>query len=235
MEMSFVKDMLSMFNKKELSFLKSYKETEDFYTFLFEKEKDITWNAGQYGLFTITHKKIKNNTRPFSVASVPQENTIQITTKISDQPSEFKKAMLELTKGTKITMAGPVGAFYLKEEHPTVLIAGGIGITPFRSIVKQLEAEKKERPVHLLYLDSNKTYIFKDELDRIASNTSIGLTYLDSSNHLQQALDKSISTYKNNAKYYIAGPKSMVEDTSTYLRDNEISKRNIKKDVLIGY
>ncbi len=42
-------------------------------------------------------------------------------------------------------MAGPVGAFYLREEHPTVLIAGGIGITPFRSIVKQLEAEKKRK------------------------------------------------------------------------------------------
>ena len=58
--MSFFKDAIAIFKKRELAFIESYKESENVYTFLFEKEKDVTWKAGQHGLFTITHKKIKN-------------------------------------------------------------------------------------------------------------------------------------------------------------------------------
>ena len=139
--MSFFQDALSIFKKKDLLFLESYKESEDVYTFLFEKEEDLTWKAGQHGLLSITHKKIKNGTKPFTLASAPAEKVIKITTRISNDPSEFKKALLELKPGMKISMSGPVGSFYLKDNSATLLIAGGIGITPFRSIVKQLEVE----------------------------------------------------------------------------------------------
>ena len=235
--MSFFQDILSIFKKRELLFLESYKESEDVYTFLFEKEKDLTWKAGQHGLFSITHKKIKNPTRPFSVASAPTENVVKITMGISDDPSDFKKAMLELKQGMKVSMSGPVGSFYLKDNSPSLLIAGGIGITPFRSIVKQIEAEGNgvEKQIHLLYMDSKKSYIYKDELDGIANNTSISVTYLDSRNDLHQEIDKFTSLYKNNGKYFIAGPKSMVDSISTYLQNNNISKRNIKKDAFFGY
>ena len=235
--MSFFQDILPIFKKRELLFLESYKESEDVYTFLFEKEKDLTWKAGQHGLFRITHKKIKNSTRPFTVASAPTENIVKITMGISDNPSDFKKAMLELKQGMKISMSGPVGSFYLKDDSPSLLIAGGIGITPFRSILKQIEAEGNGdgKKIHLLYMDSKKSFIFKDELDEIANNTSIGVTYLDSRNDLHQEIDKFTNLYKNNGKYFIAGPKSMVDSISTYLQNNNISKRNIKKDAFFGY
>ena len=235
--MSFFQDTLSIFKKRELLFLERYKESEDIYTFLFEKEKDLTWKVGQHGLFNIIHKKIKNPIRPFTVASAPTENVVRLTMRISDNPSDFKKAMLELKQGMKIKLSGPVGNFYLKDNSPSLLIAGGIGITPFRAILKQIEAEGNsiEKPIHLLYLDSNKSYIYKNELDRIANNTSINVTYLDSRNDLHQEIDKFNSLYKNNGKYFIAGPKSMVEDVSTYLQNNNVSKRNIKKDAFFGY
>ena len=235
--MSFLKDTLSIFKKKDLLFLESRKESEGIYTFLFEKDEDLTWKAGQHGLFSITHKKIKNATRPFTLASAPTEKVVKITMRISDDPSDFKKALLELKQGMKISMSGPVGSFYLKDNSPTLLIAGGIGITPFRSIVKQLEMEGNniENPVHLLYMDSNKSYIYKDELDEIAKNTSISVTYLDSRDALHQEIDKFSGLYKNDGKYFIAGPKSMVASISSYLQSNDISKKNIKKDVFFGY
>ena len=235
--MSFIQDTLSIFKKRELLFLESNKESEDVYSFLFEKEKGLTWKAGQHGLFTITHKKIKNPIRPFTIASAPTENMVRLTMRISDQPSDFKKAMLELKQGMKIKVSGPVGRFYLKDNSPSLLIAGGIGITPFRSILKQLEAEEngQDKKIHLLYLDSNQSFIFKDELDGIADNTSIGVTYLDSRDELQQEIDKFSNLYKNSGKYYIAGPKSMVGAISTYLLNNNIPKRNIKKDAFFGY
>ncbi|RXZ77805.1 FAD-dependent oxidoreductase [Paenibacillaceae bacterium] len=235
--MSFFQDVFSIFKKRELLFLESHKESEDVYSFLFEKEKDLTWKAGQYGLFSITHMTIKNSTKPFSMASAPTENIVKITTRISDNPSDFKKAILELKQGMKVKMSGPVGSFSLQDNSPSLLIAGGIGITPFRSILKQIEAEGNgdEKQIKLLYFDSKKSYIYKDELDEVANNISISITYLDSRDDLHQEIDTFNALYKNNGKYFIAGPKSMVDSISGYLKNNNVSKRNIKKDAFFGY
>ena len=236
--MSFFQDTLSIFTKRDLLFLESYKESEGVYTFLFQKEKDLTWKAGQHGLFSITHKKVKNSTKPFTVASAPAENVIRITTRISDNPSDFKKAMLELKKGMTIRMAGPVGGFYLEDNNnPSLLIAGGIGITPFRAILKQVEADgnKDKKQINLLYIDSGNSYLFKDELDSIARKSFVSITYLDSRDNLHAEVDKFISLYKDKGHYFIAGPKSMVNSMSTYLQGEKIPKRNIKKDSFFGY
>lgn len=235
--MSFFKDMISVFKKKELLFVESYQESNDVYTFLFEKGQDLTWKAGQYGLFSITHKKIKNGTKPFSIASAPTENVIRLTTRIGENPSEFKQAMLELKRGMTIKMGGPVGAFYPVDNSPSLFIAGGIGITPFRSILKQIEAEKKagDKQIHLLYMDSEKSYLYKDELDEIASNTSIRLSYVASRNELNEAIDQFTTLHKDKGLYFIAGPKSMVDSISTYVQNHKIPKQNIKKDAFFGY
>lgn len=236
--MSFFRDnVVPFFKKSEMQFIESYKESEDLRTFVFEKEKDVSWKAGQYGLFSITHKSVKNGTRPFSVSSAPAENTVRITTRIGKQPSEFKKALLELTPGMKITMRGPVGPFYLKDDNPTLLIAGGIGITPFRSILKQIDSTpiKVEKPIHLLYMDGNKEYLFKDEIDEMANRTSISVTYLDSRDELQQEINNFSFIHKKSGKYYIAGPKSMVESVSNFLQSNQVSKQSIYKDAFFGY
>ena len=235
--MSFFQDTLSIFKKRDLLFLESYKESEGVYTFLFKKEKDLTWKAGQHGLFSITHKKIKNPTKPFTVASTPTENVVRLTMRIGDNPSDFKKAMLELKQGMKVKMSGPVGSFYLKDNNPSLLIAGGIGITPFRSILKQVEAEWNgvEKQIKLLYMDSKKSYLFKDEIDEIANNYSISVTYLDSRDDLYREINKFTTLYKNDGKYLIAGPKEMVDATSDYLQNNNILKKNIKKDSFFGY
>ncbi|MFS0690864.1 FAD-dependent oxidoreductase [Sporosarcina sp. 179-K 8C2 HS] len=235
--MSFFQDAISIFKKRELTFIESYKESEDVYTFRFEKDIDLTWKAGQHGLFTITHKKVKNGIRPISIASAPTEDVVQLTLGISDAPSDFKRAMLELKQGMKIRMSGPVGSFYLKDDSPSILIAGGIGITPFRSMLKQLEAEGNGvgQQIHLLYMDSKKSFVYKDELDEIANNPLINVTYLDSRNDLYQEISKLSSLYQKNGKYYIAGSKSMVESISAHLQSNDISKKSIKKDVFFGY
>ncbi|MED4017662.1 FAD-dependent oxidoreductase [Sutcliffiella cohnii] len=235
--MSFFQDMIAIFKKKELTFIESYKEADDVYSFLFEKEPDLTWKAGQHGLFRITHRKVKNHTRPFTIASAPAENVVKLTMKINDNPSEFKKAMLELEKGMKISMSGPVGSFYLKEDVPALLISGGIGITPFRSIVKQIEAEgtNTKKPIHLFYYDSNESFVYREELDGIAKNTSIQITYLQSRNDLHQQIDQFTNLNKNDAQYFVAGPKSMVDSISTHLQKNSITKKNIHKDSFYGY
>src|SRR5690606_1519121 len=151
------------------------------------------------------------STKPFSVASAPSENVVKITTVIRKEASEFKQALLELKQGMTVRMSGPLGSFYLKDHYPALLIAGGIGITPFRAMVKQLEAEGKGtgKQIHLLYLDSRKSYIFQDELDEIADHISMNITYLDSRDELYRKVDQFSGLNQDNGKYYIAGPKPM--------------------------
>lgn len=235
--MSFVQDTLSIFKKRDLILLESKKLSEDVYTFHFEKDKDLTWKAGQHGLFTITHKKIKNATRPFSIASAPEEDHIKITTKIGDNPSDFKKAMLEIEKGMSFRMSGPVGTFYLKDNSPTLMVAGGMGITPFRSILKKIETEgnHQNQSINLLYIDNDNYHIFKDELDEISKNISLNIAYLNSKNDLNQEIDEYTSRNLNDCQYLIAGPKSMVDSISSNLINKGISKKNIKKDSFFGY
>ncbi|KMK75247.1 FAD-dependent oxidoreductase [Alkalihalobacillus pseudalcaliphilus] len=234
--MSFFKEALAIFKKTDLPFVKSYKESDKAYTFSFKKGKDITWRAGQHGLFTITHKKIKGATKPFTVSSSAKEEYVQITTEIGEQPSEFKQALLELTEGETIRMSGPVGAFYLKEDRPTLLIAGGIGVTPFRAMLKELENEQRNHPIHLLYIDSDKVFLYQDEFQTMASNQPfIVVSFLEARDDLYQKIDAFIQAYKNNGDYFVAGSKSMVGSMTNYLIKQEVSKKRIKKDSFYGY
>lgn len=235
--MGFLQDALAIFKKRELSFIESSKETENVYTFVFEKEPDMVWRAGQHGLFGITHKKIKNGTKPFTLSSAPSDKTISITMRIGENQSEFKRAMLELKRGMKVNMSGPVGSFYPKDNAPVLFIAGGIGITPFRSMVRQWEAEGSwaERPVRLLYLDSNKDYLFQGDFDRTAGRFPLHVTYLDSRKDLNEHIRSFTDLHGSNGSYMIAGPKAMTDDLSLHLRNNRIPKNKIKLDAFWGY
>lgn len=237
--MGFLQDnLIPFFKKREIRFIEHVKDSDDMHTFLFEKDTDLHWHAGQYGLFTITHQKIKNATKPFSVASAPAENVVRISTVFRDQPSEFKKALLALKPGETVLMRGPVGPFYLKEDRPALFMAAGIGITPFRSIIKQLELTgegKSRQPIHLLYLSSGKPHYFQDELNEAASKANIKIEYLTNKNDLYEKIDKFTNTHKNDGSYYFAGSKEMVRSIADHLQSQQISKKNMIKDEFFGY
>ncbi len=234
--MSFLKDALAVFKKNELSFLEKRRESGDVYTFLFEKNDELTWHAGQYGLFTVMHKKIKYATKPFSIASSPAEGVVRITTGTGQQPSEFKQALLELEQGMKIRMSDSVGSFYLKGGGPALLIAGGIGITPFRAMVKQLETEGggTGKQVKLLYLDSRRNYLFQPELDEAVSRGVIDAAYLATRDELYEEIERFANVRQENGDYYIAGSKSMVDSMVDHLGGKGVSKRNVHKDTFTG-
>lgn len=235
--MGFFEDIKPMFKKRDLIFLESLRESENVYSFHFDKADDLHWKPGQHGIFAITHKKIKKPTRPFSVASSPSENIIKISMEITSNPSEFKKAMLELKKGMKVSIRGPFGPLHLDHMSPSLFIAGGIGITPIRAILKDVESHRNNgtNTMKLLYLDSKGSYLYKDELQVIASSTPLEIQFLKAREELYLGIDEFVKQYKNSGKYFVAGPKSLVDSATSYLKQNGISKHCIKKDVFFGY
>ena len=87
----------------------------------------------------------------FSVASAPFEDQLTIATRLRD--SDFKRALGKLTAGAAVSLEGPFGSLLLHGDarRPAVLIAGGIGITPYMSILRQAERDQSSRRLVLLY------------------------------------------------------------------------------------
>ena len=237
--MNFSTDLLPLFKKKEIIFKDRYKETGDIYTFIFELENHITWKAGQHGIVTIKHKKIEKSTRAFSIASTAEENHIKISMRISDNPSEYKKTLLELEPGMKLTMRGPIGSFYIRNNKPLLFVAGGIGITPYRAILKDLEINKaninSSKDIQLLYLDSENNFIYRDDLDELSKILKFDLKYISKRDDLIREVNNFVSKYNNNADYFVVGTNSMVSSIKEILINQKISKKNIIKDTFIGY
>ncbi len=114
---------------------------------------------GQYALFELSnppHTDQEGNDRAFSIASSPSEqNRIMIATRM--RPTAFKNSLKEIPLGTPLKVEGPAGSFtlYKDQKKPAVFLAGGIGITPFRSMIAHATEQKSPQKLTLFY--SNKT------------------------------------------------------------------------------
>src|ERR1700722_6626379 len=121
-----------------IRFIKKRKLTKDTYIFYFEKPKSFDFIAGQYNRWTlpITATDGRGSSRFFTISSPPSEKDfLVITTRIIQ--SDFKKELLKLHENQEIKIFGPMGQFFIDEtsEKEHVFLAGGIGITPFHSMI----------------------------------------------------------------------------------------------------
>jgi len=152
----------------ELTLLEKDKiEGTDVTSFKFSKQNDqggaeedkktlLNYTAGQFAFFDIggVYNDPKGPIRHFTISSSPTENFIMFSTRIRDSP--YKKRLSSLEEGTKVKLRGPEGQFILHEDYskPAVFLSGGIGVTPFRSMLKY--ATDKKLPVKIIMFDSNR-------------------------------------------------------------------------------
>src|SRR3989344_3471118 len=131
-----------------LTFFEKKQETKDVMSFKFKTDEPLSWQPGQYLFYTLPNDGPDNRgvTRYFTISSAPFEKIVIITTRISlpagrqvMPSSTFKKSLLNLKIGEKIEASGPDGDFTVENHKKNyIFIAGGIGITPFRSILLDL-------------------------------------------------------------------------------------------------
>ncbi|HTM63388.1 MAG TPA: FAD-dependent oxidoreductase, partial [Gammaproteobacteria bacterium] len=140
----------------------------------FEKPQGMNFIAGQYGGFTLIKPSVTDDlgiNRRFSILSAPDDKELQIVTRI--QTSAFKKNLQKMAVGDEIKFAGPSGNFVLHDDHhiPAVMIAGGIGIAPFYSMIKHALNHIPEQQMTLFY--GNQTLAdsaFMEELHELENN-----------------------------------------------------------------
>jgi len=228
-------DILPIFKKRRLTLLYKKHEAGDIYSFVFKLEGRADWKAGQHGALFIEHEKIARSFRPFSLASAPSED-VMISTRITDNPSAFKKALSTMQPGQQAAMRGPIGSFYIKDRKPVLFIAGGIGITPFRSLIADSSQNPSAAPAHirLLYIDDRAHFAYEDELRRFNATNSVEVSLLTSREELKASIALYTSSHSNNARYYVSGSRGMVKSMQSLLKDHGIVSRNTVTDTFFG-
>jgi ferredoxin-NADP reductase len=216
---------------------------------LWEKPSGFDFEPGQFLEFHLHGNGHQDNQRIFSIASAPSESLIRIATRARE--STFKKKLLNLPKDTEVPVEGPMGTFQLHEgpNQPAVFLAGGIGITPFRSMI--LEAMgSSNAPSMILFYANRRTEdaAFLTELihlDRQSDRFRLvaTMTQQDQSERpwrgetgrinrrmLERHIDKL-----NFPRFYVAGPPGMVSDMTELLSQAGVPQANLRAEKFAGY
>jgi len=220
--------------------------------FQFEKPKGFVCKAGQYIDLTLLDSQPGSSTgvtHTFSIASCPSDEEILVTTRMRN--TLFKQALSTLPIGSGARIEGPMGSFSLHNNtaRPAVFLAGGIGITPFLSMVSHATAEKLRHPIVLFYANryledaafidalwklerANPRFRFLPTLTRTANNNGgwKGKTGYISS----EMLSTQIGTLRGPI-YYIAGPPTMVAATRRTLSEVGVDEDDIRTEEFAGY
>lgn len=198
----------------------------DTYEFVFKPDRKLNYIPGQYLEWTLPHKKSDSRgvRRYFTIASAPTEAGIRLGVKYCDHPSSFKKKLLSLAPGDKLSAGQLAGDFLLPKDtaKKLVFIAGGIGITPFRSMVQYMIDKGEVRDTVLFYSNKTENEIAYKELFMRAEKQGVKTVYLltDKENAPkvfageigridEHMINKYVPDYKKRI-FYLSGPNAMV-------------------------
>ena len=163
-------------------------EANDTFSFVFEPEQPLEWKAGQLMRYALNHPNPDDRgaERFFSIASAPHEK--HVTTRFAPKSSSFKKALKNLRPGDAIEAHDLEGDFVVDDSKKTfVFIAGGIGITPFRAILLDLEYRNKPLNVQLLYANRDNDFPYQEELDALRGrHPEFRINYVVSPNRIDE-------------------------------------------------
>ena len=219
--------------------------------FVFSADQKVPFKPGQYMEWTLPHSRSdsRGNRRYFTMASSPTEKDLRLGIKFYQKGSSFKKAMLSMDATTPIAADHPSGDFVMPENQNQKLafIAGGIGVTPFRSMIKYLIDTNDPRSITMLYSEKNADeLVYKDVFEeaRQKLNHKIVYTLTQPAGSLPansvagminaQTIKVQIPDYQERL-FYISGPHSMVSAMTEILSSLGVNKRQIKTDFFPGY
>jgi ferredoxin-NADP reductase len=209
------------------------------------------FRAGQHADFVFTHPSLGNesdNSRTFSLASSPRDKgPIMIAMRM--RKTDFKATLMAAALGTKFIVSRPSGVFTLHADisRPAVFLAGGIGITPIRSIIQQAAQDRLPHKLYLFY--SNREAddaAFMEEFEGMSTqnpnfvliSTVTGhrtLSWPYEKGHITREMLKRYLIGLIGPVYYIAGPSGMVSAMTDLLRSSGVSDDDMKTEEFGDY
>ncbi len=218
----------------------------------FTKPAELSFLAGQYvslGIPNPAYRDKKGPRRPLTLASAPSDDHLEFAWRTSD--SAFKTILAEAPPGGTYEVVGPIGAFSLHDDAsiPAVFVAGGIGITPFRSILRDVAARGLTHRITLVYSNRRpEDAAYLDELQELAARLSnlrlvLTMTRAEESARGWDGLGRRIDLDflrehvgdLTAPTFYVAGPSRIIAAVSEALTEAGADLARLKKDEFTGY
>jgi ferredoxin-NADP reductase len=220
--------------------------------FYFEKPEEFEFEAGQFANFTLlgsAHTDLKGDTRTLSIASAPHERNLMVAMRM--RVTAFKRTLNSLPIGAELLLQGPYGWMTLAKNgaRPAVLLAGGIGITPFRSLIWNAAESLSPRRIVLFYsVRVPEEAAFLEELQEmeryngryklistVTQPEKMKTPWRGETGRISiEMLSRWIPDLRVPT-YYIAGPPGMVTSVRQMLIDSGISEEDIRAEEFAGY
>lgn len=204
------------------------KENDDVVSIIIggENLEKLEAKAGQFMIFRFLAKNFWRETHPFSLSEAPSGGRLRITIKgIGD----FTKKISDLPLGTRVLVEGPLGLFIPERSNKksSLLIAGGIGITPLRSIFE--EFAKTGHAVDLIYsARAERDFVLKNELNLLSNpNAKVHYIETDKTGILTSDIIKKMIPDIIERDVFLCGPPLMMKSVISELKKVGVSKRFI--------
>ena len=219
--------------------------------FIFQSPEKLSFRAGQYMEWTLQHPHTdsRGNRRYFTIASSPTEQEIHLGIKFYPQGSSYKNALAKFSANQTIVAGQLAGDFTLPKDKnkKLVFIAGGIGITPFRSMAKYIIDAQEKRDIVLLYSNKLASEIMYGDIFTKAISFGVRSLYtLTDIDHIPanwtgergritaEMIQKNIPDFKERT-FYLSGPHAMVSSFEAVLLAIGMPTARIKKDFFPGF
>jgi ferredoxin-NADP reductase/Na+-translocating ferredoxin:NAD+ oxidoreductase RnfD subunit len=220
----------------------------DTYDFVFRSPRRLAFQAGQYLEWTlgVDHPDSRGNRRYFTVASAPTEDAVRLGVKFYPASSAFKRTLVAMSPGDAIHGTQVAGDFTLPADPEVKLafLAGGIGITPFRSMLQYLLDRNEARPVIVLYGNETRGDIaYRNVLDAAERKLGIptvyavakGATEEQYAGYIDARLVRAAIPDFSERTFYISGPQAMVKVLRHTLQRMGVRRSRIKVDFFPGF
>ena len=215
-------------------------------SFYFKSDRPVRYQAGQFIELTIPHDNPDERGQKhwFTLSSSPSEERLAITTKLpKDRETTFKQALEALKPGDQVMMSDPMGDFVLPKDkaRPLVFIAGGIGVTPMRSMIKWLVDSQEQRTIQLIYAANNIDEVaFRDLFSNYGLPVTISLAnppagWEGETGRLTPEKILELAPDVDNKLYFISGPEPMVESLVDGLQAAGVKKQHLVGDYFPNY
>ena len=236
----------------ETQLLRSETVAEGTMAFHFARPADFKFEAGQsvnVSLIDPPETDQKGKARAFSIVSAPYEDEVIVATRMRD--TAFKRVLKAMPAGGRVNLRGPAGKFTLEraDTRPAAFLSGGIGITPFVSLLRQAAHDRLPRDLWMFYSNRRpEDAAFLDELVGLQQRNSrhrfVGtMTEMEKSSRpwtgetgfLDRAMLARHLRDLAAPVYYMAGPPGMVEAMQKMLADAGVKDEAIRTDEFFGY
>lgn len=213
-------------------FLRRHQELQDAWSFWFSKPDGFSFAGGDYSELALINGAWGDR-RWFSLASSPSEDELRFVINIEANDSRFKRELLQLEPGQFVSVSPPMGNFNVPNKPDTLLfIAGGIGITPFRSIILEEKELKTGHDIVLVYTARQKKHLFLSEIKPVSTKF---FQHVISKNRLSLAEIRHLVPDLDTRLVYLAGPEPMMTQLHDQLLDEGHLRWRLRLSYFTGY